>query len=127
MAQYNENGLVLLLIDDLIFVSKVSMAAREAGISTRLVTRTDLQDIDNLVAIADIILVDLHAESINPIEFLREINRVPTKRDTEIICFVSHVRKDLIREAEEFDQVTVMPRSRFIENLAGILQGAKKL
>lgn len=122
----NGNPLVLLLIDDLIFVSKVSIAAREAGVDTRVITRTDFDDIEKLVGPADLILVDLNAEQLNPVEFIRTVSELPTVRDTRIVCYVAHIDKELIEEAERYEGVTVLPRSQFVEQLPGILEGVKQ-
>ncbi len=122
----NNKPLALLYCDDLIFVSKISIAAKERGVTTRVITKTDLDSIDELVGIADLVLIDLNADHLNPVEFIRRIVNSPTIRDTEIICFVSHAHHDRIKEAEQFDCVTVLPRSKFVTQLSGIFEGIKQ-
>lgn len=122
-----ENGkpLVLLLIDDLIFVSKISIAAKETGAETRVIENSDRDDIERLIAIADLVLIDLNAEHLDPLEFIRTISNLPTIRDTKIVCFVSHIDTELTNEATQYQGVTVLPRSKFVEQLPGILEGVK--
>ncbi len=118
--------LILLLIDDLIFVSKVSIAAKDIGTETRVLTKSDLDDIERLVGIADLILVDLNAEHLKPLEFIRNVSNLPTSRDTRIVCFVSHINNDLMNVAKQFKGVTVLTRSQFVDQLKGILEGVKE-
>ena len=126
--KFKENGkpLVLLLIEDLIFVSKISIAAKETGVKTRSVTKNDLDDIENLVGVADLLIIDMNAEYINPMEFIRTVSKLPTGQDIRVIGFASHIQQDLMKEAEQYPEVTVLTRSQFVEQLPGILQGVKQ-
>ncbi len=126
MAMNQSNKpLALLYCDDLIFVSKISLAAREQGIETRVITWTDLDTLEELVGIADLILIDLNADHLNPVEFINRVVNSSTSRDTVIVCFVSHIHHERIKEAERFDGVTVLPRSKFVDQLPGIFEGIK--
>lgn len=122
----NSKPLVLLLIDDLIFVSKVSLAAKETGVATRALTRGDVDEIDRLVPLANLVIVDLNSETVNPIEFLRAVTALESGRTVQIICFGSHVSTELLREAQSFPDVTTMSRSQFVQQLSEILQGVKE-
>ena len=126
--KFKENGkpLVLLLIEDLIFISKISIAAKETGIDTRSVTKNDLDDIENLVGVADLLIIDMNAEYINPMEFIRTVSKLPTGQDIRVIGFASHIQHDIMKEAEQYPEVTVLTRSQFVEQLPGILQGVKQ-
>jgi len=126
--KFKENGkpLVLLLIEDLIFVSKISIAAKETGVQTRSVTKNDLDDIENLVGVADLLIIDMNAEYINPMEFIRTVSKLPTGQDIRVIGFASHIQHDIMKEAEQYPEVTVLTRSQFVEQLPGILQGVKQ-
>ena len=126
--KFKENGkpLVLLLIEDLIFVSKISIAAKETGVKTRSVTKNDLDDIENLVGVADLLIIDMNAEYINPMEFIRTVSKLPTGQDIRVIGFASHIQHDIMKEAEQYPEVTVLTRSQFVEQLPGILQGVKQ-
>jgi DNA-binding NarL/FixJ family response regulator len=126
--KFVENGkpLTLLLIDDLIFVSKISLVAKNAGVETRALSRTDLDDIDQLVGAADMIIVDLNIDSIPVFDFLRNLYAAPTLRDTRIICFVSHIRRDLIDAAKAIGVEEVLSRSQFVESVEKLFEGIKE-
>lgn len=118
--------LVLLYIDDLIFVSKITIAAKEAGVDTKVITRTDLDEIEDLVGIAHLLLIDLNADHLKPIEFIRRVIRSSTSRDIRIVCFVFHIHHERMKEAEQFKGVTVLPRSKFVEQLPVFFQEVKQ-
>jgi hypothetical protein len=123
----NDEPLVLLYIDDLIFTSKISILAKKTGVKTRSLTNTDLDSLDDLIAISKLILVDLNANHLKPLEFIKNVLASPTGRDVRIICFVSHVHYELKKEAEKFEKVTVFSRSQFVDALEGILKGIKDI
>jgi hypothetical protein len=124
----DQNGkpLILLYIDDLIFISKISIAAKEIGLETRVITRIDLEDIEKLIGISKLIMVDLNADHKKPLEFIERITRLPTSRDIRIVSYVSHIHHDIIKQAEKFEGVTVLPRSQFVDQIHGILEGVKE-
>ncbi len=123
----SDKPLALLYCDDLIFVSKISIAARESDVETRVITNTDLDSIEELVGIAGLLIIDLNADHLKPIEFIHRVVDSSTSRDTKIVCFVSHIDHERIKEAERFDGIAVLPRSKFIDQLSGILEGIKQV
>lgn len=123
----NDKPLVLLYIDNLIFISKISILAKEMGLRTRSLTRTDLDHLEDLTGISKLILVDLNADHLKPLEFIEKIHPFSTNKDVRIISFVSHINHELKRGAEKFEDITVFSRSQFVDELEGILKGIKEL
>ncbi len=122
----NDKPLVLLNIDDLIFTSKISILAKQTGVKTRSITKADLDHLEDLVGISKLILVDLNASHLKPLEFIKNVQSFKTSRDVRIICFVSHIHHELKKEAENFGDITVFSRSQFVDELEGILKGIKE-
>ncbi len=122
----NDRTRVLLLIDDLIFISKISIAAKEAGVETRAINPQDLENLEELVDYAGLVIVDMNAEYIQPMECIRSLKKNSNEKDIRIIGFASHIQHDMINEAEQHPGVTVLPRSQFVGQLPGILQGVKQ-
>lgn len=123
----NDKPLVLLYIDDLIFTSKISILAKETGVKTRSITKADLDHLEDLVGLSRLILVDLNANHLKPLEFIKNVQSSSMSRDVRIICLVSHIHHELKKEAEKFEDITVFSRSQFVDELEGILKGIIEL
>jgi len=118
--------LVLLHIEDLIFISKVSIAAKEAGIETRVISNTDFDDIENIVRKAELVIIDLDAENLKPFDLLSRIGNMHNDEVPQIVAFVSHLKQELIHRARQYKNVNVLSRSQFVEQLSGLFQGVKE-
>ncbi len=70
-----------------------------------------------------LIICDLHATRIDPIELAKQLKADERLRAIPLLGFFSHVQTELQRQAEEagFDQV--IPRSAFTKHLPDILSG----
>ena len=101
------------LVDDLIFSSKISAAAKQVNAQVVFCTAAT-----NVPPDATRICVDLNATTFDPIA---EIRKLKTTRGAPIFAYVSHVQTDLKKEAEEAGATEVMPRSAFVQRLAAIL------
>lgn len=120
------------LIDDLFFVAKVRETAKLAGVT--LETASTGQALLQAAAASPkaLILVDLNARqgALDAVEQLCAANaqaRQPDGRGNprRVIAFLSHVQTDLAERARQAGCQDVMPRSRFTQDLAEILRGAK--
>lgn len=109
---------VVVLVNDLIFESKVRACARAVEVEVR-VLRAAPPEPSATTEYAGAI-VDLHLESSDPIEFVREWKaRCP---DDPIVGFFSHVHADVARRARAAGCDDVLPRSTFVEKLPEILR-----
>ena len=113
------------LIDDLFFLAKVHQTAKLTGVTLETASTGE-----QLLKAADgspssLILVDLNARqgAIDAIEKLCAAN--PAGNPRKVIAFLSHVQTDLAERARAAGCSEVMPRSKFTQNLAEILRGAK--
>ena len=98
------------LIDDLFFLAKVHETAKHTGVTLET---------------AALILVDLNTRqgALDAVEQLCRANGPSKPR--RVIAFLSHVKTDLAERARSAGCQEVMPRSKFTQNLAEILRGAK--
>lgn len=103
---------VLVLVRDLMFASRISAAARAAG-----VTVTMLRDPGLVVGEAGRrLIVDLNQAG--ALEAAIEWKRVSS---AEVVGFVSHVDAETIARARAAGIDRILPRSRFVEILPDLL------
>ena len=102
-------------MEDLFFRSKIDATARHLNVPVRF---TDcpglLQAVSEAGAAA--VLLDLSANG-EVLRTVRELRSADATRDLPIIGFLSHVDRQLAREAESAGVTRVMPRSEFSETL----------
>jgi CheY-like chemotaxis protein len=114
---------VIAAVDDMLFISKIRATAEHVGVDVRFVRNADAV----LAGIRDnrpnLIIVDLHAQKIDPIALAVALKSDPELQAIELMGFFSHVQTDLMREATEAGYDRVVPRSAFSNDLASILAG----
>jgi DNA-binding NarL/FixJ family response regulator len=111
----------LMLCDDLIFFSRVSGAARAAGLAVKQ-TRTPaaLLDAAQQHAPGGVIL-DLQTEDLDLPLLLTSLKGIcPAMPRT--VAFGSHVQADVLHAARDAGCDVVLPRSQFVEMLDGRIQ-----
>jgi DNA-binding NarL/FixJ family response regulator len=115
----------VVLVDDLFFRAKLEETAKLAGIV--LSTASTGEQLLTAAAASPnaLIIVDLNARhgAIEAVEHLAQQNGSGNPR--RLIAFLSHVQVDLAERARAAGCSEVMPRSKFTQNLAAILRGAK--
>jgi DNA-binding NarL/FixJ family response regulator len=113
---------VLALIDDLFFQSKLLETAKQLGVEVRTCATPEALVSEMAKSTPKLVVVDLNAHA-NPLEAVRRV-RV-AGGDIPLIGFLSHVERDLAERARKAGCREVMPRSKFTQNLATILGRAK--
>ena len=120
------------LIDDLFFVAKVRETAKHTGVTLETASTGEALLQAAAASPAALILVDLNARqgALQAVEQLCAANgqaRLPDGQGIprRVIAFLSHVQTDLAERARAAGCTDVMPRSKFTQNLAEILRGAK--
>lgn len=112
--------MVVALVADLIFQSKIAGVADHLRIPTRFLRSTDELRDAALHGVTGVLLdltIDTD-ETMRLIELLRRAHPA-----LPIIGFFPHVEADLARRARAAGADPVLPRSRFVEKLAEILRG----
>jgi CheY-like chemotaxis protein len=115
-------GRVLALVDDLLFVSKIAETARHVGVEVRTVGTGAGLVAEAQAGSPALVIADLNARggAIEAVGALRAAGCT-----APVVGFLSHVQVDLAAKAQAagFDQV--LPRSKFTQQLAEILERAK--
>ncbi len=117
MSEERPASVVVVVLNDLIFETKIRSTAQALGIET-VVTRT----VDSLLAAlqrrpTSLLLVDLNTSGVEAVAAGHA--HIPRPR---IIAYVSHVDQELAAQAKAAGADQVMPRSRFTTELPRILQ-----
>lgn len=114
-------GRVVALMDDLFFQMKVAETAKQLGLELKVATTHDaLRSL--MESEPKLVIIDLNARS-QPLAAIAGLRA--EKRNARIVGFLSHVQRDLAEQAQAAGCDEVMPRSKFTQNLATILNAAK--
>jgi PleD family two-component response regulator len=114
---------VIAAVDDMFFISKIRATSEHLGVDVRFARNVDSLLTSARESKADLIIVDLHAQKIDPIALATALKSDPELQAIELLGFFSHVQTDLMREATKAGYDRVMPRSAFSNELANILAG----
>ena len=113
--------MIIAVVDDLFFASKIRGTAEQLGVSVRFAKTADEALAAAQAEMPRLIIVDLHSQRCDAIELAKRLKADENLRTVSLVGFFSHVQTDLQRKAEEagFDQL--MPRSAFANSLSKIL------
>jgi DNA-binding NarL/FixJ family response regulator len=122
----------IVLIDDLFFQAKLLETAKLTGISLETVATGEQLLKAAAANPAALVIVDLNARqgALNAVEQLCKEDLPGATSNgpgnpRRVIGFLSHVQTELAERARAAGCQDVMPRSKFTQNLAAILRGAK--
>ena len=113
--------MILVVADDLLFRSKISTAAKAAGVIVRAATTPEAAIERALADKPTLVLLDLDGQRPQPFEVLRRFAEDPTLSQLQTLGFVSHVHADLVSQARQLGIGRVMARSTFVAELPRIL------
>lgn len=113
---------VLALVDDLFFQAKISEAARQLGVELKSCLTAKALFAEMEKEMPKLVLVDLNARQ-GALEAIEQVRG--RDRELPLVAFLSHVQVELAQQAARAGCDTVMPRSKFAQNLAAILARAK--
>ena len=116
-------AVVVALVDDLMFVSRIREAARPHGLDVRTVRKVpDL--IEACRAGARLVLMDLDSARLPVMEALSSLCADAAFAELPVVGFFSHVHADRGRQARAAGCRHTLPRSAFVEQLPDLLQTA---
>jgi len=115
---------VIAVVDDLFFASKIRGTAEQLGVSVSFPRRIEALMEAALRDQPALIICDLHATRIDPVELATLLKADERLRSTPLLGFFSHVQTELQQQAEQAGFDRVIPRSLFTKNLGLILQGS---
>lgn len=117
--------MIVAAVDDLLFSSKLRQAARGAGVEIVFARGAGAVLAQARATKPSLVILDLDAERLQPLDVLEQLRADATLADIRTLGFVSHVRADRIRAAEEAGIGAVLARSAFVAQLPDIVAGAR--
>jgi CheY-like chemotaxis protein len=113
--------MVWVVVDDLIFLSKIEDTARMVGVPVKIAGPDQLiEDSEGQPATA--VLIDLNHRSGRALEVIRALKSESRKGTVPVLAYLSHVQTDLAAAAREAGCDLVLPRSAFVQQLPGLLR-----
>lgn len=113
------NQAILLVINDLIFATKISSTARSLGVEVHAVRDAALMTAPLGELQPRLVIIDLNSAG-EPIEAVRVA--AEHEAHPHVLAFVSHVDAALADRATQAGAHEVLPRSRFTTRLPEILR-----
>ena len=118
-------SIVLAIVDDMFFASKIRATAEAVGVEVKFV-----RSIEKLIETAravkpGLVVVDLHNTKLDPVAVGTELKSHEDLRQVRLLGFFSHVQTDLQRNAMAAGYDQVIPRSVFARDLGQILATAQ--
>jgi CheY-like chemotaxis protein len=111
---------VLVLVDDLMFLSRIREAAKARDVPVRAV-RTAADAVEGCRAGARTVIADLDTPRLPVLEAVAAIAADPALEGVRLVGFYSHVETERARAAREAGCREVMPRSAFVRQLPDII------
>ncbi len=111
--------MIVACVEDLFFRSKIEATARHLNVPVRFTGAKELQEACRDPQTAAVLL-DLSANG-EPLAAVRKLRGSEATRDLPVIGFLSHVDRELARQAESSGVTRVLPRSQFSENLPDLM------
>jgi CheY-like chemotaxis protein len=113
--------MIVAVIDDLMFTSKIRTAAGQLGVAVTFARSADAALAEIRKETPALVILDLNSARTNPLEIAAALKRDPTLASVPTVGYVSHVHTELIESARTAGVDQVMARSAFAQNLPQIL------
>jgi len=123
--------MILGVIDDLMFSSRVDVAARGAGVGFRKIgslaeARQAAEEADAAGGRIALVLIDLGWRSGDALALIRELRAEPALTETPLIAFGSHVQAERLDSARQAGCEMALPNSALAARLPEILAGCAR-
>ena len=115
--------MVLAVVDDLMFTSKIKTAARQLGVDVAFVRSSDAALAEMRTNPPALVIFDLNNPRTDPLGTVAAMKGDRALASIPTVAFVSHVQTDLIDAAHAAGVDDVLPRSAFTARLTEILTG----
>ena len=113
---------IVAIVDDMFFASKIRATAEALGVEIAF-PRTKDKALEKIrEGRPDLILVDLHNQRLEPIDFATALKSDTNLQTIPLLGFFSHVEVELQKRASAAGFDKVIPRSAFARDLAVILE-----
>ena len=117
--------MILAVVDDLMFTSKIRTAANQLGVTVTFARSADAARAEMQKGAPSMVILDLNNARSDPLGFVRSMKANPELASVPTVGFVSHVQTDLINAARQAGVDEILARSAFTAQLADILRRAE--
>ena len=114
--------MILAVLDDLMFTSKIRTAAGQLGVGVTIARSADAALTEMRKSAPSLVIFDLNSTRTDPLGTVAAMKQDAALSSIPTIGFVSHVQAALIDAAREAGVDEVMARSSFTMRLPDILQ-----
>jgi len=114
--------MILAVLDDLMFTSKIKTAAGQLGVAVSFARSADAATTAMTASPPSLVILDLNNARVDPIGLVKVMKANPALASIPTVGFVSHVQTDLIEAARAAGVGEVMARSAFTAQLGEILK-----
>lgn len=114
--------MILVLMDDLLFRSKIAAACKAAGVELAVVSTPEAALEKARQSPPSAVFVDLDSQRTRPLDLVSAVAGDPVLAAIPTLGFVSHVRADLIRDARAAGIGDVLARGAFAQSLPDLIR-----
>jgi CheY-like chemotaxis protein len=114
--------MILAVLDDLMFTSKIKTSASHLGVTIAFARSADAALAAMTSTPPSLVILDLNNVRADPLGLVASMRANPALAAIPTVGFVSHVQTDLINAARAAGVGEVMARSAFVTQLGEILQ-----
>jgi len=114
-------GVVLVVISDLLFRSRIDDVARRLNVPLRVAKSVEQLERHLANGAPAMAIVDLEIETMDPAETIARIRNAAGGADTRLIAFAGHTNLDAIRAGRAAGAGVVLARSAFVTQLPALL------
>ncbi len=115
--------MVIVAVDDLMFASRISSAAKALGVAIAFARSPEAIVEAVRTTTPRLVILDLNSVKVRPLEAVMALKSDPALAAVPTVGFVSHVQTELIAEARQAGVDQVMARSAFVAQLSQLLRG----
>jgi PleD family two-component response regulator len=112
---------ILAILDDLLFTSKIRAAASQSGAELRIARSSAAALTEMRQVRPALVIIDLDNPRTDPLGVVAAMKSDPALSTIDTLAFVSHVKTDLIEAARRAGVKEILPRSAFASQLVQIL------
>lgn len=114
--------MILAVLDDLMFTSKITTTAKGLGVTVKFARSADGALADMRKDTPSLVILDLNNPRTNPLAIVAGMKADPVLAAVPTVGYASHVQVDVINAARQAGVDEVMARSAFTTNLAEIMK-----
>jgi PleD family two-component response regulator len=113
--------MILAVVDDLMFSSKIKTAANQLGVDLRFSRSADGALQTMRANPTTLVIFDLNTTRVDPLAIVAAMKADAALASIPTLGFASHVHTDVINAARQAGVGEVLPRSAFAQHLGEIL------